>query len=165
MRRLFALARAVVAAAAIAISAGAAQRVAVFDLFELSLADGTSHALRLAAGAGYAADLSPDRTSVLYVNGGRLNVARTDGSGVRRIAEVPHQILAATWSPDGRTIAFELADTTACTGLHRPCGDFQIWLVGPDGAGLRMLADNAAYPTWSPDSRRLAFVGDFDTPS
>jgi dipeptidyl aminopeptidase/acylaminoacyl peptidase len=165
MSRPVALAVTAAAALLLAVSASGARAVAVFDFFELSLADGASHGLPWAPGAGYITDLSPDRTSVLYGAGGTLTVARIDGSGARRIIDLPHQILAATWSPDGRAIAFELADTTACPVAPRPCGDFQIWLVGRDGGGLRMLADNAAEPAWSSDSRRLAFVGDYDTPS
>src|SRR5205823_6065164 len=104
-----------------AASAGPARASATFDFFKLNLRDGTSQALPWAQGAGYVTDLAPDGTDVLYLNGGKLTIAGIDGSNARPIAVVPHQILAAAWSPDGRTIAFELADTTACGAVPPPC--------------------------------------------
>jgi Tol biopolymer transport system component len=44
--------------------------------------------------------------------------------------------------------------------------DDNIWLTAPDGSGLRQLtSDEGAYrfPTWSPDGRKLAFIGLNDT--
>src|SRR5262249_41548151 len=56
--------------------------------------------------------------------------------------------------PDGRTIAFSRPGTL---GL-----DSGIWLIHPNGSGLRQLA-NVAVPwsgnlSWSPDGTRLAFA-------
>jgi Tol biopolymer transport system component len=48
-----------------------------------------------------------------------------------------------TWSPDGQWIAFH-SDRD---------GDFEIYIVRPDGSDLRQLTDNDAndmYPSWSP---------------
>ena len=67
MSRPVALAMTAAAALLLAVSASGARAVAVFDFFELSLADGASHGLPWAAGAGYITDLSPDRTSVLHI--------------------------------------------------------------------------------------------------
>jgi Tol biopolymer transport system component len=162
MRRLAALALFAVAALTLAATASSVRSVAVFELFRLSLGDGMSRPLAAVPGAGLVADLSPDRSSVLYVNGGVLTVAGIDGSNARRIVDVPQQILAGTWSPDGRTIAFGSFDRTGCMDAQALCGDVQLWVVGPDGGGLRMVADDAADPAWSPDSHRLVFVADYD---
>jgi TolB protein len=54
------------------------------------------------------------------------------------------------WSPDGEWIAF-MSDRK---------GNANIWLVRPDGSDLRQLTDLpgiSEYPTWAPDSRRVAF--------
>lgn len=53
---------------------------------------------------------------------------------------------AAAWSPDGRTIAF---------------ADDGLWVVPAAGGARRKLAarEVKSRPSWSPDSRRLAYVG------
>jgi uncharacterized membrane protein SpoIIM required for sporulation len=55
------------------------------------------------------------------------------------------------WSPDGRSVAF-----TRKTGIE---DSYQIWVVRPDGTGLRQLTRGArdAGPAWSPDGRWIAF--------
>lgn len=57
----------------------------------------------------------------------------------------------ATWSPDGRWIAFEAYPTAHSTG--------QVRLVRRDGSGMRTLTRrSSADPVWSPDGRRLLFL-------
>ena len=59
----------------------------------------------------------------------------------------------ATWSPDGRRIAF--ASNRA--GMDR---GYDIYLMDADGQNLKRLTkmrDTEAFPTWSPDGRRIAF--------
>jgi len=54
------------------------------------------------------------------------------------------------WSPDGRWIALT-SDRT---------GNRDIWLMRPDGTGLRQVTTNPAHDrnaVWSPDGKRLAF--------
>ena len=54
------------------------------------------------------------------------------------------------WSPDGRRIAF----------VSRRNGRWHIYVMRPNGTGVRRLTDSAAEddsPTWSPDGRRIAF--------
>src|SRR5919198_164069 len=54
------------------------------------------------------------------------------------------------WSPDGRRIAF----------VSRRDGRSHIYVMRPNGTGVRRLTDSAAddeSPTWSPDGRRIAF--------
>ncbi len=48
------------------------------------------------------------------------------------------------WSPDGSFIAFT--------------ADRSLYVVRPDGSGLRRLTDGSL-PAWSPDGTRIAFVG------
>ncbi|HEY3174797.1 MAG TPA: S41 family peptidase [Candidatus Polarisedimenticolia bacterium] len=61
--------------------------------------------------------------------------------------------LGASWSPDGRWIAY-LSDAT---------GEYEVWLAPQDGRGAprRLTSDGDGYrfaPVWSPDSKKLAFA-------
>lgn len=63
--------------------------------------------------------------------------------------------IAPEGSPDGEKIAFMSLRT----------GNWELYLVNPDGSGLTRLTDNQAQdglPTWSPDGRSIAFVSDRD---
>jgi TolB protein len=58
---------------------------------------------------------------------------------------------ALAWSPDGRTLAFVLP------------GKFlgaDVYTVGRDGSGLRLVAKNAYGPSWSADGKRLLIARD-----
>lgn len=79
-------------------------------------------------------------------------VAAADGSRARRITQTdePKQDLA--WSPNGKWLAFSVcADTSCRRGID---------LVRPDGTALHRLVNDALQPTWSPDSRLLAYAGE-----
>ena len=60
---------------------------------------------------------------------------------------------APAWSPDGRTLAVSLSRE----------GGSQIFLINPDGSGLRRLTSSSAIdtePRYSPDGRWLYFTSD-----
>jgi Tol biopolymer transport system component len=130
-------------------------------IYEIHL-DGTGRRLLLAV-RDTILDLSPDRTRAL--------LARNTGAGTRRkliavsvatgeetgLATMPYEIETATWSPDGRTIALDVANTSGCTP-PAACVFWDTWLVGADGRNLRLFATRGRWPAWSPSSRRLAFA-------
>jgi Tol biopolymer transport system component len=98
---------------------------------------------------------SPDGRTVAFIRGNfALWTAHLDGSAARRI--VKSQVEDATWSPDGAWIAF-----TWYAKAH-----VEIWLVHPDGTGLRRLVRGKSpegdSPAWSPDGKRVSFMGGFD---
>jgi Tol biopolymer transport system component len=70
------------------------------------------------------------------------------------------QILNVAWSPDGAWLAFTLAPGG---GMNQ-----QVYLVRPDGAGLRRLtpggADNNWRGPWTHDGRGLAISSNYRDP-
>jgi TolB protein len=62
--------------------------------------------------------------------------------------------LSPTWSPDGSEIAFTRAAPSA--GSDNPHA--ALYLVAPDGSGLRKLVDDGVDADWSPDGRRIAYI-------
>lgn len=59
------------------------------------------------------------------------------------------------WSPDGKWVAFESTRD----------GNFAIYVVRADGAGLRRLTSGEAddeQPRWSPDGKRIVFISQRD---
>ncbi|NPV56576.1 MAG: S9 family peptidase [Anaerolineae bacterium] len=65
------------------------------------------------------------------------------------VSEPEHRVSRPRWSPQGDRIAF----------LFNRTGFNELWLVAPDGGGLRQLTSagcDLADPAWSPDGRWLA---------
>ena len=76
---------------------------------------------------------------------------RSDGSGLRKITSGPERDTQATWSPNGRVIAFARVQDAGG-------GALSLWMVGADGANEhRVTAGGPA--VWSPDGKRLAVGG------
>ena len=82
-------------------------------------------------------------------------VMRSDGSGQHPVADLQvflhEQDQEIAWSTDGSMIAFS---------SFEPPDGARLWVVKPDGSGLRRLTDVfAASPSWSPDGAEVAFSG------
>jgi dipeptidyl aminopeptidase/acylaminoacyl peptidase len=95
---------------------------------------------------------SPDGTQIAFMSdrhdvGGQYDiyVMSSGGTGVTRITFVGGVYPA--WSPDGTKIAFTVLDD-------------DLYVVNPDGTGLKALTHNAAseyLPDWSPDGSKIVF--------
>lgn len=98
-------------------------------------------ALGLAALTRGAHSAAPGRIAFARDDG--IYVMRADGSGVHALwhGEQAHNL---TWSPDGRTLAFEAKRA--------------IWVVDDQTKHLARVVSGAASPTWSPNGRRVAFT-------
>ena len=103
---------------------------------------------------------SPDGREIAFVdwidgfqspNPSAIKIARTDGSGQRRLTGFAGWNFSPSWSPDGTEIAFE---------SYRD-GDDEIYVVDRDGSDLRRLTDNEVDdmgPAWGPDGTAIAFT-------
>jgi TolB protein len=84
----------------------------------------------------------------------QLYLMRPDGTHQRPMTGVPPGTSGATWSPDGKRIAYSRARARAA---GEEC---DLYVMKADGTHVRRLrhdgwcSDN---PAWSPDGRRLAF--------
>jgi Tol biopolymer transport system component len=107
----------------------------------------------------FAVTFSPDGTQIAYVDGmgdwgNSVRVMDADGGHVRVLVDwrrgglqkdsMDNHVYRLVWSPDGSRLAFDTDDG--------------IWVVGSDGAGLRMVIRHGHNPTWSPDGSRLAYA-------
>ena len=112
----------------------------------------------LARGFGHEVRVSPDGKRLIYVAGGwpksQLFVATLDGSAAHAITDEAHGAFNPAWSPDGRRIAFTIADPAT----H----EIQVGIVNADGTNQHQLTHFAAedgspqWAAWSPDGKRLA---------
>lgn len=105
-----------------------------------------------------------DRETDAYM--AALWIADLDGSNLRQLTAGTHRDTAPVWSPDGSQIAFvSNRPASLANGAERSNGTKplnQIWLIAPDGGEARQLTAHeggAASISWSPDGRRIAFVG------
>lgn len=102
---------------------------------------------------------SPDGTQIAFRThrDGDEEVYRmdADGSDQRNLSNAPNYgDYSPAWSPNGVWIAF----------MSNRAGNNNIWVIRPDGSDLRQVTDIpgiSEYPTWAPDSSRIAFTCTF----
>jgi tricorn protease len=99
-------------------------------------------------------ELSPDGKRAAFVARGDVYTIPEREGSTRNLTETPgvHEKFA-TWSPDGKWIAY-LSDKT---------GEDEVYIVPGNGEGkeTRITFDGSCYrynPVWSPDSRKLLFA-------
>jgi len=86
----------------------------------------------------------------------QVYVMNADGSGVRKLSDIPDGAWHPAWSPDGKMIAFDPTPGARAGAIY---------VVNADGSGERKIfADTKGWDdflraaSWSPDGRKLAFT-------
>ncbi len=113
-------------------------------------------------------DVSPDGRLLAYSSGIVISLRQSGVRVVRQLwvmdlaSGVPsllvpgtHQDIHPDWSPDGQWIAF----------ASDRGGEFDIWVVRPDGSGLRQVTSGPGtktWPAWSPDGRKILYTRSAD---
>ncbi|AEV87522.1 Vegetative incompatibility protein HET-E-1 [Actinoplanes sp. SE50] len=131
---------------------------------------------RITTGAGYARPRwSPDGRQLAVLRDGRLWTMKPDGTGQRRVSDRPAG--GASWSPDGKWLAFASTSCTGGPGVYRiaAAGSGNPEVLFPAGCrgedlpeveapqkvtgslADRLRVDDAV--AWSPDGKQIAFRG------
>lgn len=95
----------------------------------------------------------------------QIYVMNADGSDVVRLTVSHSMDMMPAWSPDGQKIAFVSSRPYTLTlesgQLVIDAGP-EIWVMDADGGNPTRVTggqeDQALYPTWAPDGRRLAYM-------
>jgi Tol biopolymer transport system component len=95
-------------------------------------------------------DVSPDGRSIVFTRTenkiSHLYVAPADGTGEsRRVLDSPGTV--PRWSPDGQWLSFS-PNRSFSSG---------VFIVHPDGSGLRHLTENGGWAVWWPDGEHIGF--------
>lgn len=101
-------------------------------------------------GAWLMFDSSRDGTSASWHNNFRnIFAIRADGSGLRRVTDLPGYNGVPSWSPDGTHVAFT-SDRDHLWG---------IFVMSADGSDQRRIREGGSYVRWSADGTRILFAG------
>lgn len=94
---------------------------------------------------------SPDSKQIVFVTNNEIHVIQINGENERKIAAGGINTWPQ-WSPDGKLIAFIRAISYESTPY--------LYLMNPDGSGLRAMTDEPLKPrqfSWSADGRYILF--------
>lgn len=124
-------------------------------LYRVDPATGEAELFFSAAGESREPERSPEGSAIVYQSSGSRGIPQIfmleDGEA-RKLTHLPGGAAEPTWSPDGSRIAF--------AGAVSEGDDTDIFVMEPDGSGVRLLARTNRHdrrPDWSPDGSRIVF--------
>ncbi len=143
-----------------------AERNGEFDVYTIPAAGGTETRLTTAPGLDDGPDFSPDGNWI-YFNSERAGLMQIwrmhpDGGGQEQVTHDALNNWFAHPSPDGKWIVF--VSYAAAVKGHPENQDVQLRLMPVGGGEIHVLAElfggqgTINVPSWSPDSRQVAFV-------
>jgi Tol biopolymer transport system component len=143
-----------------------AERNGEFDVYSISVTGGEEKRLTTAPGLDDGPEFSPDGKFIYFnsVRSGRMQIwrMRPDGSGQEQVTSDDYNNWFPHPSPDGKWIVFLSYDKD--TEGHPANKEVQLRLLPLKGGSVEVLAKlfggqgTINVPSWSPDSRKLAFV-------
>jgi Tol biopolymer transport system component len=101
---------------------------------------------------GFGAAWAPNGRDMVYVKNRELGIARSDGTERRRLTAVTGRPSNPSWSPDSKTVRFDIADASQSVS---------IWEVSRDGSNLHALLPGWHRPqccgAWTGDGKYFLF--------
>lgn len=139
------------------------------DIYTVPMAGGAERRLTSAAGLDDGPDYSPDGRTIYFnaMRTGNMKIWRmaADGSDQRQMTFDPD---TRDWfahpSPDGKCVVFLSFGSDVAPGDHPPNKDISLRLMPVSGGKPEVIASlfggqgTMNVPSWSPDSRNVAFV-------
>ncbi len=110
---------------------------------------------RLGDAAGHGAAWSPDGQMIVYAEGQDLFLAKSNGSGPRKVFSAPDTAFEPAWSPDGTVIRFRVGGAFYTPG--------SLWEVSVGGTDPHPLLPawhtppNECCGRWTPDGKYFVF--------
>lgn len=98
---------------------------------------------------GFSPVWSPDQSKIAFVWGGNIYVIELKSGNINQLTAWG-DCVSATWSPDGKMIAFSKSFTNES-------GMGGIWIMQSNGES-KMHISRGSSPDWSPDGEKFVFV-------
>ena len=145
-----------------------AERNGNYDIYTIPLAGGKETRLTTADGLDDGPDYSPDGETIYFnsLRTGTMQIWRmkVDGSEEEQITTDEYNDWFAHPSPNGRWIVYVTFGTDVPAGSHPANKDIMLRLMNLETREVRVMAElfggqgTINVPSWSPDSRHVAFV-------
>jgi TolB protein len=151
------------------------QRDGELDIYSISVDGGEETRLTTATGVDDGSEYSPDGKWIYFNSArtGRMQIwrMRPDGSGQEQLTSDEYNNWFPHVSPDGQSVAILSYGADVEAGDHPFYRQVYLRVMKPDGSAPKVVAyvfggqGSINVPSWSPDSKRLAFVSNTALPA